>query len=151
MVAAFLLAAALLQPATPLRLDCSFTGEDSTAPEQTGPRRIGFTVEAEGARIVSVTVEDPTGIFTSVNVVGFVSAGRGGARYGQVPRDENPRWRGRLDRGQLRLTGLRREVVLSADPQGPGWSGRLHYEVAAGPMTIAKDGALSCRPQGGQG
>jgi hypothetical protein len=145
MIAALLLAATTAQTAQPLRLDCSFTGEDPSAPEQTGPRRVGFTIETRGSRVASVAVDDPTGLFTSGNIVGSFSTA-GGGTYQPMPRNENPRWRGRLEEGRLTLTGARREVSLTADAQG-AWSGRLRYELpGAGSMSLVKDGALSCRP-----
>ena len=145
MTAALFLAVTMLQAAQPLRLDCSFTGEDPSAPEQTGPRRIGFTIETRGTRVASVAVDDPTGIFTSGNIVGSFSTA-GGGTYREMPRNEDPRWRGRLEQGRLTLTGTRREVSLAADAQG-GWSGDLRYELpGAGSMSLVKDGALSCRP-----
>lgn len=146
MIAALLLlAATTVQAAPPLRLECGFTGEDPTAPDQTGPRRIGFTIETRGSRVAAVAVDDPTGIFTSGNVVGSFSTA-GGGTFMEMPRDEDPRWRGRLEEGRLTLTGARREVSLTADAQG-AWSGHLRYELpGAGSMRFVKDGALSCRP-----
>lgn len=150
MIPALLLfaAAALDPPAPPVRLQCSFTGEDPTSPEQTGPRPIGFAIDARGNRVASVVIDDPTGIFTSGNVVGFISAGPSGGHYAEAPRAEDPRWRGRIEAGRIGLTGTRREVTLTADPHGAGsWTGRLRYEVG-GPasFSLVKDGALSCRP-----
>jgi hypothetical protein len=145
MIAALLLAATPPQAASPLRLECSFTGEDPSAPDQAGPRRIGFAIETRGSRVAAVAVDDPTGIFTSGNIVGSFSTA-GGGTYRAMPRDEDPRWRGRLEEGRLTLTGARREVSLMADAQG-AWSGRLRYELpGAGSMSLVKDGALSCRP-----
>ncbi|HVQ09625.1 MAG TPA: hypothetical protein VMS43_14435 [Allosphingosinicella sp.] len=139
------LAATTMQAAPPLRLECSFTGEDLSAPDQAGPRRIGFTIETRGTRVAAVAVDDPTGIFTSGNIVGSFSTAGGGS-YSAMPREENPRWRGRLEEGRLTLTGTRREVSLRADAQG-AWSGRLRYELpGAGSMSLVKDGALSCCP-----
>jgi hypothetical protein len=152
MVATFLLAATMLQTPQPLRLECSFTGEDPSASDQTGPRRLGFTVAARGSRVTSVAVDDPTGIFTSGNIVGSFSTA-GGGTYAAMPRNEDPRWRGRLEQGRLTLTGTRREVSLTADAQG-AWSGRLRYALpGAGSMSLVKDGTLSCRPaaQAGEG
>jgi hypothetical protein len=150
MVSALLLAIALTgSPAqsVPLHLECDFSGEDPSGPEQNGPRRIAFTIEARGSRVVSVAVEDPTGVFSSGNIVGFFSAGRGGSRYADVPRDEQPRWRGRIGSGRIELTGNRRDVSLASDAQLPGrWAGRLRYELGgSGSLTFARDGTLSCR------
>ncbi len=133
--------------AVPLRLECEYSGEDPTGPEQDGTRRLAFTIEARGARVVAVAVEDPTGVFSSGNVVGFFSAGRGGSGYADVPRDEQPRWRGRIGSSRIELTGTRREVSLASDSQVPGgWAGRLRYELGgSGSMTFARDGTLSCR------
>jgi len=104
-------------------------------------------IELRGSRIAAVTVDDPTGIFTSGNIVGSFSTAGGGS-YRAVPRDEDPRWRGRLENGRLTMTGVRREVALTSDAQSPGaWVGRLRYQIpGAGSFSIAKDGSLSCRP-----
>jgi hypothetical protein len=143
--AALLLAATMLQSTPPLRLECIFTGEDPSAPDPAGPRRIGFTIETRGSRVAAVAVDDPTGIFTSGNIVGSFSTA-GGGTYREMPREENPRWRGRLEEGRLTLTGTRREVSLTAGAEG-AWSGRLRYELpGAGSMSLVKDGALACRP-----
>ena len=140
-----LLLSALIQAAPPLRLECSFSGEDPSAPDQTGPRRIGFTIETRGTRASSVAVDDPTGIFTSGNIVGSFSTAGGGS-YVAMPRDEDPRWRGRVEERRLTLTGTRREVSLTAEAGG-AWSGRLRYELpGAGSMRLVKEGTLSCRP-----
>jgi hypothetical protein len=145
MVAAFLLAATMPQAAPPLRLECSFTGEDPSAPDQAGPRRIGFTIGTRGSRVAAVAVDDPTGIFTSGTIVGSFSTA-GGGTYSAMPREENPRWRGRLEDGRLTLTGAHREISLVAGAED-GWSGRLRYELpGAGSMGLVKDGALACRP-----
>ena len=149
MVASFFLAAMMLQAAQPTRIDCTFTGEDPSAPDQTGPRPIRLTIEARGTRVTSVAVDDPTGIFTSGNIVGSFSTA-GGGTFAAMPRNEDPRWRGRLEDGRLTLTGTRREVSLTAGADG-GWSGRLRYVLpGAGSMSIVKDGALSCRPAAAQ-
>jgi hypothetical protein len=145
MVVSLLLAAVALQAAQPTRIDCSFTGEDPSAPDQTGPRPIRFTIEARGTRVTSVAVDDPTGIFTSGNIVGSFSTA-GGGTFAAMPRNEDPRWRGRLVEGRLTLTGTRREISLTAEADG-AWSGTLRYVLpGAGSMTIVKDGALSCHP-----
>src|SRR5688500_12242856 len=76
MVSALLLPVAVTASpaqAAPLQFECEFSGDDPTGPEQDGPRRIAFTIEARGSRVVSVAVEDPTGIFSSGNIVGFFS------------------------------------------------------------------------------
>ena len=140
-------AQASLAPSAPLHLECEFTGEDPSDMENDGPRRLAFTIEARGSRVTSIALEDPTGVFSSGNIVGFVSAGRSGARYAPVPRDEDARWRGRVENGSIVLTGTRREVSLVADGGNPGrWSGRLRYELGGTrSLMFAKEGPLSCR------
>jgi hypothetical protein len=134
--------------AAPLHLECSFSEEDPTGTEQEGPRRIAFTIEARGSRVASVAVEDPTGIFSSGNVVGFFSTGRRGSSLVEVPRDEQPSWRGKIGSERIELKANRREVSLMPDSEAPGdWDGRLRYELGgAGSMTFAREGTLSCRP-----
>jgi hypothetical protein len=149
MSALFLAIALAASPAqaAPLRLECDFTGEDQSGSEQDGPRRIAFTIEARGSRVASVAVEDPTGVFSSGNIVGFFSAGRGGSHYAAVPPGEQPDWRGRVDSARIELTAKRRVVSLAPDPELPGsWVGRLHYELGgSGSLAFARDGTLSCR------
>jgi hypothetical protein len=146
MVSALLLFASMaLSPhPQPMRLECSFIGADMTSPDQTGPRRLGFVLNPFGD--VSISVDDPTGIFTSGNVVGSFST-RGGGQYRAMPRAEDPRWRARVEDGRITLTGTGRNVTLTSDQPGSGnWSGRLHYEMAgAGSLRLVKDGALTCR------
>lgn len=139
---AALIAQPAAPPAMPLRLECSFA---EAGAEDEGARRIAFEVAARGARVTEVSVDDPTGIFTSGNIVGFVSAGRDGGRYVQAPRDEPARWRGRLENGRLSLVGTRRQVELSSDTAGI-WSGRLRYELGgAGSIQFATEGRLACQ------
>jgi hypothetical protein len=145
MVIALLAAVALAQDAPPLSLECGFSGEDPTVQDQVDPRRLGLAVATRGTRVTAVTVDDPTGIFSSGNIVGSFSTAGGGTFMG-MPRDEDPRWRGRLAGGSLRLTGTRRELSLTVGADG-AWSGRLRYTLpGAGSMSLVKDGALSCRP-----
>ena len=137
----FLLAASDI--AQPLRLQCSFIGEDESAPEQTGPRAVEFVIGVRGSKVKTVQVADPTGIFTSGNIVATFSTVSG---VTNVKSNENPRWRGQFDAGRLTLAGLRREVSLSSDPQRPGnWSGRLRYDIGGGRFTVIKDGELTCK------
>jgi hypothetical protein len=146
MMSALLLIIASAAPGAevpPVRLECSFTGEDPSS-EQTGPRRIAFSIGTRGNRVESVSVDDPTGIFSSGNIVGSFSTAGGGS-YAAMSSNEEPRWRGRIEQGRLTLTGVRREVTLTSSDQAD-WSGRLRYELpGAGSMRLVKDGALSCR------
>jgi hypothetical protein len=135
------LAGALLQAAQPVRIDCTFTGEDPSS-DETGPRPIALAIATQGARVTSVSVDDPTGIFTSGNIVGSFSTSGG---FRPVPRNEEPRWRGTFSGGRLSLSGSRREVSLTTAADG-SWTGRLRYILpGAGSMRIVKDGTLSCR------
>ena len=129
--------------AQPLRLQCSFTGEDESMLELTGPRAIGFVIDSRGSKVKKVEVSDPTGIFTSGNIVATFSTVSGISR---MKPDEDPRWRGQLEAGKLTLTGLRREVTLTSDPQSPAdWAGRLRYDIGGGRFTVVKDGELRCK------
>jgi hypothetical protein len=146
MASALLLLASMALPPNEqaIRLECNFTGEDMTSPDQTGPRRLGFVLNLFGD--VSISVDDPTGIFTSGNVVGTISS-RGGGQYRPVPHEQDPHWRARVEAGRITLTGTGRSVSLAAEQPGSGnWSGRLHYEIAgAGSFRLVKDGALACQ------
>ena len=129
--------------AQPLRLQCNFTGEDESAPDLTGPRTIDFVIGVRGSKVKTVEVADPTGIFTSGNIVATFSTVTGVSR---VKSNEDPRWRGQFDAGRLTLTGLRREVSLTSDRQNPAsWSGRLRYDIGGGRFTVIKDGELNCK------
>jgi len=139
-----------LQAAQPIALDCSFSPEGQLPGEEPGARPLSFAIEVRGSNVASVRVSDPTGVFSSGRVAGFISSNRRGSRYAEVPADQDPRWRGRIEPRRITLTGIRRQVTLVADAQRPGfWTGRLRYDLG-GPVVgmFLKQGPLTCQPTG---
>jgi hypothetical protein len=145
-ILAIALAAAPAQ-ASSLKLECNFSEENPMGAEEEGPRPIVFTIEARGSRVASVAVEDPTGILSTGNVVGFFSTSRRGSTVVDAPRDDQPAWRGKIGSEWIELKANRRAISLMPHSQEPGgWEGRLRYELGgAGSVTFTRDGTLSCR------